>query len=246
MNISGTLIFAVTYFLISARRLSWLGLDRPAGALLGAVASVAFGALSPEAAINAIQGPTILLLFGVMGMGAFLALDGFFDHIERIVMRHAATRARLLALVVWGAGTLAAFITNDAVCLLGAPILVRLIERHRLPPLPFLLALATAANIGSVATLVGNPQNMLCAELGHLSYRAHLSLVGPLAVLCLGVNHSLLYAMFRRVLRNGPLAPLEQAPKNAPEPPSSVPRLFLTVAVVLATAIAYTLGANLA
>jgi Na+/H+ antiporter NhaD/arsenite permease-like protein len=166
MNWMGILIFAVTYALISARRLSWLGLDRPAGALLGAVACVAFGVLTPERALSAVNGPTILLLFGVMGMGAFLGLDGFFDTIEHSLIRKAHTPARLLASVVWEAGLLSAFITNDAVCVLGAPLVVRLIRRQDLPPLPFLLALATAANIGSVATLVGNPQNMLCAVLG--------------------------------------------------------------------------------
>src|SRR6188768_2291058 len=79
---AGIVIFAVTYALISARRLQWLGLDRPAGALLGAVACVAFGVLSPEAALGAVDGATLLLLFGVMGRGAFLAIDGFFEVVE--------------------------------------------------------------------------------------------------------------------------------------------------------------------
>jgi Na+/H+ antiporter NhaD/arsenite permease-like protein len=235
----GILIFAVTYALISARRLSWLGLDRPAGALLGAVACVAFGVLTPERALSAVNGPTILLLFGVMGMGAFLGLDGFFDTIEHSLVRKAHTPARLLASVVWGAGLLSAFITNDAVCVLGAPLVVRLIRRHDLPPLPFLLALATAANTGSVATLVGNPQNMLCAVLGGLSYRDHLILVGPLALLCLALNHGLLYALFRRDLGRGPLnASANISPIN--------PRARVTLSVLAGTAVAYTLGTDLA
>lgn len=239
MSWTGIAIFAVTYVLISTRRLSWLGFDRPAGALLGAVACVALGVLNPQEAVSAINAPTILLLFGVMGMGAFLGLDGFFDNIEHAIVRRARTPARLLASIVWGAGLLSAFITNDAVCVLGAPIVVRLIRRHKLPPLPFLVALATAANTGSVATLVGNPQNMLCAVLGELSYRDHLIVVGPLALVCLAVNHVLLHAVFWRQLGRAPLGTDANAsPINA--------RTGVTLGVVIATAVVYTLGANLA
>jgi Na+/H+ antiporter NhaD/arsenite permease-like protein len=235
----GITIFVITYVLISARRLSWLGLDRPAGALLGAVACVVFGVLSPDEAIGAVNGPTILLLLGVMGMGAFLALDGFFDDVEDVVVRFARRPTRLLGVVVWGAGILSAFITNDAVCVLGAPLVVRLIQRHRLPPLPFLLALATAANTGSVGTLVGNPQNMLCSVLGGLSYREHLVLVGPLALVCLAVNHGLLWLVFRRVLGDRVLDPHDGGS-------ALNRRTGITLTVIGGTAIAYTCGADLA
>jgi len=239
MSWIGISIFLLTYVLISARRLSWLGLDRPAGALLGAVCCVLFGVLSPGEAVGAVNGPTLLLLFGVMGMGAFLALDGFFDDLEHAVVRFARTPARLLGAIVWGAGILSAFITNDAVCVLGAPLVVRLIRRHDLPPLPFLLALATAANTGSVGTLVGNPQNMLCAVLGGLSYREHLLLVGPLALLCLGINHGLLWVLFRRKLPDGALETRRaKSPVNA--------RTGTTLAIIVGTAVAYTAGADLA
>src|SRR5690606_13649575 len=154
MNSVGLLVFALTYVLISLRRMSVVGLDRPAAALLGAVACVAFGVLSPDAALEAIDRPTLLLLFGVMGMGAFLALDGFFEHLEGRLIAFARTPRRLLATIVWGAGIFSALSTNDAVCVLGAPLVGRLIERYALPPLPFLLALATGSNTGSVATLV--------------------------------------------------------------------------------------------
>ncbi|MBN2494525.1 MAG: hypothetical protein JXR96_08050 [Deltaproteobacteria bacterium] len=239
MSWVGIAIFVVTYALISARRLSWLGLDRPAGALLGAVCCVVFGVLAPSEALSAVNGPTILLLFGVMGMGAFLALDRFFDDIEHAIVRVARTPARLLGCVVWGAGILSAFITNDAVCVLGAPLVVRLVQRHELPRLPFLLALATAANTGSAGTLVGNPQNMLCAVLGQLSFREHLLIVGPLALACLAINHGLLWLFFRRQLGGRSLAH-----RNA-HPPINA-RTAVTLAVIGGTAVAYTAGADLA
>ena len=200
MHATGIVIFAVTYVLISARRLRLLGLDRPAGALMGAVACVTANVLSPAQALAAVDGSTLLLLFGVMGMGTFLALDGFLDGLEQRMVRAARTPARLLGGVVWSAGVLSAFITNDATCVLAAPLLVRLVVRYKLPPLPFLLALATGANTGSVATLVGNPQNMLCGLLGGLSYPHHLLLMAPVAVGGLALNHALLWAVFRRTL----------------------------------------------
>ncbi|MGC4063209.1 MAG: SLC13 family permease [Polyangiaceae bacterium] len=134
MNLIGIVVFALTYVLISLRRLSWLGFDRPAGALLGATLCVVFRVLTPEAATRAVDGNTLLLLFGVMGMGAFLAVDGFFDSMETACVMLARTRALLLAYIVWGAGVLSALITNDAVCVLGAPLVVRLIKKQNLPP----------------------------------------------------------------------------------------------------------------
>lgn len=235
----GVLLFAATYVLISARRLNWLGLDRPAGALLGAVACVVAGVLTPAQALAAIDGATLLLLFGVMGMGAFLASDGFFEHLEARLAEVSRTPERLLGFTVWGAGLLAALITNDAVCVLGAPLVVRLVQRHRLPVLPFLLALATGANTGSVATLVGNPQNMLAGLLGGLAYRDHLVLMLPVAVLGLALNHALLRWCFRRQLSAARLDRLDLSPRIDN-------RAWITLAVIAATAVAYTAGTDLA
>jgi Na+/H+ antiporter NhaD/arsenite permease-like protein len=234
----GVLIFAATYVAISARRLGWLGLDRPGGALAGAVACVALGVLSPAEALAAIDGPTILLLFGMMGMGAFLAVDRFFDRATVALAAWARTPARLLGAIVWGSGGLAALITNDAVCVLEAPLVVALIRRYRLPPLPFLLALATAANTGSVATLVGNPQNMLCAQLGGLAYREHLLLAAPVAVAGLLLNHALLWWMFRDRLR-GEIAAVHAQPVITKESAA-------TLAVIAAVVACYIAGADLA
>lgn len=234
----GLVVFAVTYVLIAARRLGWLGIDRPGGALLGAVGGVALGALTPDEALAAIDGRTVVLLFGMMGMGAFLAADGFFERAAVALARHAGSASRLLGAIVWSAGILAALVTNDAVCVLGAPLVVDLVRRYRLPPLPFLLALATASNTGSVATLVGNPQNMLCASLGGLAYRDHLLLLGPVAVLGLAANHFLLWISFRRQLDT----------RLAVEPSDPVIKrpTAVTLAVLAGTALLYTVGTDLA
>ncbi|MCX4242803.1 ArsB/NhaD family transporter [Paraliomyxa miuraensis] len=240
MQSLGVVLFAITYAVISARRLRWLPLDRPAGALLGAVACVATGAVGTSEALAAIDGATLLLLFGVMGMGAFLARDGFFEDAERWLVARARTPARLLGWVVWGAGGLSALITNDAVCVLVAPLLVRMIQRHRLPALPFLLALSTAANTGSVATLVGNPQNMLCGLLGELPFGIFLLHMAPVAVIGLAIDHALLWLLFRGVLAERGLEAADS------EPVASHGRWWITVAVLGATSIAYVVGAPLA
>lgn len=235
----GVVLFAITYAVISARRLRWLPLDRPAGALLGAVACVATGAVGADEALAAIDGATLLLLFGVMGMGAFLARDGFFVAAERWMVARARTPARLLGMVVWGAGGLSALVTNDAVCLLAAPLVVGLVRRHGLPPLPFLLALSTAANTGSVATLVGNPQNMLCGLLGDLGFRDYLVLMTPVAVLGLAINHALLWLLFRGALRGHALDP------DAVDPAPVGRRWVITAVVIGGTSVAYVVGTPL-
>jgi len=237
--VTGLLIFVLTYALISARRLNFLKLDRPAAALLGAVLCVGLGVLTPEAAAAAVDGRTLLLLIGVMGLGAFLAVDGFFDDLEVGLARWARTPGRLLASVIWGAGVLSALMTNDAVCVLAAPLVVRLVERHRLPPLPYLLGLATAANTGSAATLLGNPQNMLCAQLGDLRYLDHLILVGPVALVGLGLNHAVVHLTFRQALRGIML-------HAAPARPILRPRSALTIAVIAGVAVVAGVGGDLA
>lgn len=239
LNPVGILIFVLIYALISLRRLSFLNIDRPAAALLGAVLCVVCRVLTPAQAGAAVDGSTLLLLLGVMGMGAFLSVDGFFDDIEAKLVTIAKTPTRLIAFIVWGAGALSALVTNDAVCVLGAPLVVRLIERQKLAPLPFLLALATAANTGSVATLVGNPQNMLCGLLGQLSYREHLMLMGPVAVVGLALNHALIGLIYRKQL-GGVLTP------GASESSWFNRRTSISLGVVGATAVAYSVGAHLA
>lgn len=237
--ITSVIVFAITYVLISSRRLGRLELERPGGALIGAIACVALGVLSPQRALEAVDERTLLLLFGMMGMGAFLAVDGFFDRAALRLAALARTPARLLGALVWSAGLLSALITNDAVCILGAPLVVGLVLRHRLAPLPFLLALATSANTGSVATLVGNPQNMLCASLGGLEYLPFLLHMAPVALVGLAINHLLLFVAFRRELAG------ELASEEAPVTVVSR-RAAVGLAVIALTVVLYSAGLDLA
>jgi Na+/H+ antiporter NhaD/arsenite permease-like protein len=236
----GVLVFAVTYVLVASKNLRVVKVDRPAGALIGAVLAVALGALTPDEAAKAVDHTTIVLLFAVMGMGAFLSLDGFLERLGERVIGWAKTPRRLVAATVWGAGILSAIVTNDAICVLVAPIVVGWIEKHKLPRLPLLLALATGANTGSVATLVGNPQNMLCGSLGHLRFDSFLLHMAPVAVIGLAINHIALLLIFRSELASKQPIPIE--------PPAHAlftMRSALTVAVILGTVVCYTAGTPL-
>jgi len=235
----GLLVFAVTYLLVATRQLRFARLDRPAGAIVGAVFAVAVGAITPEDAARAVDHTTIVLLFAVMGMGAFLSLDGFFERAGRIVVARARTRRRLVGALIWGSGILAAVVTNDAVCVLLAPLVVHWIKRDDLPRLPLLAALATGANTGSVATLVSNPQNMLCGSLGKLHFAPFMLHMLPVALVGLAINHAVVVLLFRRELE-GELPP-------EPDPPRLLTiRSAVTLVVIAGTVVSYTAGGSLA
>lgn len=197
---TATVIFALTYLLIATRRLGLLPIGRPAGALLGAVLMVAFGVLSPAESFAAINHDTIALLFGMMLLGAYLDRGGLFARLAGAFERVGRTPWGVLAAVALVSGALSALFVNDTVCLFLTPVVVRLCRRHRLPMGPYLIALATSANIGSAATLVGNPQNMIIGSLSGLGFGRFLLYVGPAAFVGLAVNVALLGLYYRRNL----------------------------------------------
>lgn len=239
----GIIVFAITYVLVATRRLRIVKIDRPAGALTGAVLAVALGAVTPEEAAHAVDQTTIILLFAVMGMGAFLSVDGFFERLSDRVIAWAGTPKRLVGITVWGAGLLGAIVTNDAVCVLAAPLVTSWIATYRLPRLPLLLALATGANTGSVATLVGNPQNMLCGSLGNLRFASFSLHMIPVALVGLAINHAILLLLFRTELE-GEL-PRESRLPGELEKALLTRRSAMTLAVILGTVALYTAGAPL-
>ena len=167
-------IFAVVYLSMILGGLPRLKLDRTGVALLGAIAIVGLGDLTPEAAARAIHLPTILLLFAFMVISAQMRLGGFYAAVTRRIVALPVSPAALLAWIVGAAAALSAVFSNDIVCLAMAPVLAQACIARRLDPVPYLLALACAANIGSAATLIGNPQNMLIGEVLGLSFGGYL------------------------------------------------------------------------
>ena len=170
MATSVVAIFAVVYLGMILGGLPFLQLDRTGIALLGAIAIVALGVLTPEAAALSIHLPTLLLLFSFMVISAQMRLGGFYTRVTLQITELRLSPPALLAAVIAAVGALSAVFSNDVICLAIAPVLADACLARRLDPVPYLLGLACAANVGSAATLIGNPQNMLIGQVLELSF----------------------------------------------------------------------------
>ena len=184
------LIFLVTYFLIAAQRVPGLHLNRPAAALLGAVAMVLFGGLPLREAYAAVDLDVLVFLLGVMLLVAHLELGGFFEQAAAWLLTHAHTPRRLLVYLTVGSGLLSAFFVNDTVCLVLVPVVLAALGPLDVRPAPYLLGLGMGSNVGSLLTFTGNPQNMLVGLWSGIPF-ARFSLqmlpvvAGGLAITCL-------------------------------------------------------------
>lgn len=181
-------VFALVYLGMFLGRLPQLKLDRTGVALLGAIVLLAVGVVGVEEARDAIDVPTLALLFGLMVVSAQLRLGGFYAWLTERLVALPLSPTQFLGVLIAAVGVLSAVFSNDVICLAVAPVLVDLTRRRGLDPVPFLLALACAANVGSAATLIGNPQNMLIGQSLKLSFAGFLALAGPPALLGLGVT----------------------------------------------------------
>ena len=196
-------ILVATYLVLAVGQPPLLRIDRTGAAIIGAILMVTAGGLPLEEAFEAVDYRTIILLFGMMVLVANLQVSLFFTSLARLVASAIHHPAALLVAVVFASGALSALFVNDTVCLVFTPVLIELAAVRRHHPLPYLLALATASNIGSVATITGNPQNMLIGSLSMISYRDFLSGLGPVALAGLVMDAALIWALFRQDLRGG-------------------------------------------
>jgi len=173
-------VFCIVYLGMILGGLPFLQLDRTGIALLGAIALIAVGAVSPEQAAQSIHLPTLVLLFSFMVVSAQMRLGGFYAWVTRRLAAFALSPPLLLAALIVVVAVLSAVFSNDIVCLAVAPVLIEVCLGRRLDPVPYLLALACSANVGSAATLIGNPQNMLIGETLKLSFAGYFAqAVGP-------------------------------------------------------------------
>ena len=208
------LIFCGTYLLISGRQLKILPLNRPAAALLGTVLMVALGVMTPEQAYRAVDYDTLVLLLGMMLISAYLYLGGFFDWAADWILRRARTPHSLLVYLICTSGVLSALLVNDIVCLMLTPLVVAVMVRGKLPLRPYLLALAMSANLGSVATLVGNPQNMIIGHLSHIPFLRFSAALLPVAIVGLLAEYVVLRIGFRDVLRHAVIQRPDTPPRE--------------------------------
>jgi Na+/H+ antiporter NhaD/arsenite permease-like protein len=196
--VAAAVIFVATYAVVALGKLPGSRIDRAGAALLGASLMVAVGVLSPEEAYRAVDGSTIVLLLGMMIVAANLELAGFFRLVNGWLVPRARHPLVLLAAIAVAAATASAFLVNDTICLVMTPLVLDLLQRLRRDPVPYLLAVATASNVGSVATITGNPQNIIIGSLSHISYGAFAGALAPVAAIGLVIDVALICLLFPR------------------------------------------------
>src|SRR6266705_3537277 len=212
-------------------------IDRPGMAIMGAVLMFAFGALRPSDALHFVDLGTVVLLFSMMLLVAYLHVAGFFDWVtERVVS--GLKPHHLLPTVIFLSGILSAFFVNDIICLVMVPFALTASRRMGLKPVPYLLAVATASNIGSVATITGNPQNMLVGSFSGIRYRDFLWHLGPVALIGLLLDWAVLHSVYGAAEAKS--ADIE---KPIPLPPLDLSRLSKPVIVVAAVVTGFFMGA---
>jgi Na+/H+ antiporter NhaD/arsenite permease-like protein len=202
---------------------------------------VSTGVMTPERAYRAVNYDTLVLLLGMMLISAYLYLAHFFDWAADVVLKLSRTPQRLLLYLILTSGILSALLVNDTICLMLTPLVVAVIRRGKLPLLPFLIALATSANIGSVATLVGNPQNMIIGHFSRIPFVPFSRSLAPAAIVGLAINFGIISFGFRNVLGS---AVISREPYDVPKLDRG---LFTLVCIVFAMIFAcFLAGLNLA
>jgi Na+/H+ antiporter NhaD/arsenite permease-like protein len=227
------LIFGLTCLGLAAGRVPGLKLDRTGIALLGAIAMMVFGGLSSTGAIGFINWPTVLLLFGFFVLSAQLRLCGFFDLVAGRIARQLDNPARFLLVLMLTTAGLSTFLNHDIVCFVFTPVVATALLQRQLNPVPFLIALALASNIGAAATLVGNPQDMMIAEIAGLGFGQYALWCLVPVLFALGCACAIIWRMSRRQLTATPARPV--APATATYPfnrAHTIKGLVILVAVI--------------
>jgi Na+/H+ antiporter NhaD/arsenite permease-like protein len=218
-------IFVASYLALAIGKVPGLSIDRAGVALVGACLMVASGAVGMEDAYRAIDLDTLTLLLGMMIVVANLRLSGFFALATSWVARRAHRPLLLLGAIVAVAGVFSAFLVNDAICLVLAPLVLELTLALKRRPLPYLLAVAMASNVGSTATITGNPQNMLIGSFSHIPYAEFAAALTPVALVGLLLTAALIALLHRAEFADG-------ATLHAPEPRLRVNRMLMWRALI--------------
>jgi Na+/H+ antiporter NhaD/arsenite permease-like protein len=203
-------IFLGVYLVLAIGRLPGFRIDRTGACIIGASLMIAFGVLDFREAYVAIDYDTIILLFGMMIVVANLRLSGFFRVVAEYVVEHAHRPLVLLGAIVLVAGFFSAFFVNDTMCLVLTPLVLEIARQLRRNPVPYLLAVAMAANVGSVATITGNPQNMMIGSFSGVPYRVFAAALSPVAVIGLLFTMVVIAAVYHREFRSGERVVLER------------------------------------
>lgn len=200
MIIAG-IILTVVLIIFTLGKSPFFRVDRAGASIVGAVMTIGTGILSFSEAAGAVDYKTIVILFSMMIVVANLKLAGFFEFVGNCLLRVAAGKRSLLFAVIMVSGLLSAFAINDIVCLLFTPIVLMVCRKAECNPTPNLLGLAMASNIGSAATLLGNPQNILVGSLSGLSFSSYFMTVAPVAAVGLVLEFAVIWFYYRQDFR---------------------------------------------
>jgi Na+/H+ antiporter NhaD/arsenite permease-like protein len=223
-------IFTGSYLALAIGKVPGLAIDRAGVALVGACLMVASGVVSLEDAYRAVDLSTLTLLLGMMIIVANLRISGFFALVNAWVARRMHRPMLLLAAIVVVSGVFSAFLVNDAICLVMAPLVIEMTVGLKRNPVPYLLAVAMASNVGSTATITGNPQNMLIGSFSGISYIQFVATLAPVAAVGLLLTIALLALLHRGDLRGGVV---EAHPPRVRVNQALVVRSLLATAVVV-------------
>jgi len=212
--LAAILIFLAVYLVLGIGRLPGFRIDRTGACIIGASLMIAFGVLDLRQAYAAIDYGAIILLFGMMIVVANLRLSGFFGAVAEWVVEHAHRPVVLLAAIVFVAGFFSAFFVNDTMCLVLTPLVLEITGQLRRNPVPYLLAVAMAANIGSVATITGNPQNMMIGSFSGIHYRTFAAALSPIAVVGLLMTVAIIAAVYHGEFRFREKVALQRRPRR--------------------------------
>lgn len=193
------IVIGLTYIGLGLGYLPGLRMNRASIAIVGAALLIALGVLDLKQAWQAIDYKTLIFLFGMMAIGANLTYSGFFQLTLDYLMRFTRSPFGLLIVLTFGSGILSALFLNDTIALILTPLTLGLAIALELNPIPYLLALAGATNLGSVATLSGNPQNILIGSFSGISYLAFAKALTPVALVSLSIQIGLLWCLYPEV-----------------------------------------------
>ncbi len=204
---------------IAAGRLPFLRMNRAALAFAGAAALILSGALSPREAFAAVDLGTLALILSMMVVAANLRISGFFAWASERILLLARSSRGLLAAVVAVSGVFSALFLNDTLCLVLTPLVAELCLSGRRDPVPYLIGVATAANVGSCATIIGNPQNMLIGASSGIPFGTFFLRLALPSAAGLAVCWAVIVLAFPKEFRFGrPLSAGPAATRSAENP----------------------------
>lgn len=209
----GSIAFAIFWVLAVFPAVPFMPIGRTAGSLLGGMLMVLFQVLTPDQAFESIDLPILGLLFGTMVVSVYLERADMFKYLGKLLSWKSQGSKDLLCRICLISAISSAFFTNDTSCVVLTEFVLKIARQQNLPPHPFLLALASSANIGSAATPIGNPQNLVIAVQSKIPFGEFLFGIACATLVGICVNALILLCMFWKLL---------SVQKDEEEPPVEV------------------------